>query len=333
MTLFYDFIRHNPRITDFANRLLYSRALLSNPLYQLLHDRKMRAQMERGYRVPPLLTIETTNVCNARCNNCPNSDLGRPKGHISGEVLEKTLSDATAMGIPRVNICGHGEPLLVRDVFDRLASFQKYSFRYLTVTTNGSILTTNLFETMRKAGVHTVNISVDSGIPELYEELRVGLSFDTVKENIRRCREWKDVHGGPAINIQATLFEPERNTKSALVEQFGGIADSIHVWRPHNWAGSLADESPENPLRMPCPQIWCAPAVYWNGDVPICCFDHAGKAMQGNVMERSFSDIWQGTSFNRCRALHTSREFERLEPCRGCSVYPNWWVNFGGGDG
>jgi len=72
------------------------------------------------FAVPQLerLHIEVTNICNFKCEFCPDAIMERRRGHMDPALLEQILDEVAATGLARV-IAFHlmGEPLIYPHIF------------------------------------------------------------------------------------------------------------------------------------------------------------------------------------------------------------------------
>ena len=71
--------------------------------------------------------IETTNICNARCEFCPNPTLKRRKQIMDMEVFEKIISRIKdeKIKVKRFILHLNGEPLTDPLIFDRVDLLKK----------------------------------------------------------------------------------------------------------------------------------------------------------------------------------------------------------------
>lgn len=116
------------------------------------------------------LHIEVTNVCNFKCEFCPDATMQRRRGHMDLALLEKILDQVAAQGITRL-VAFHlmGEPLLYPHIF---TAFQMATERRIPVhlTTNGSTFALKPDHSQRliNAGVAKVTVSLQTPDPKTY---------------------------------------------------------------------------------------------------------------------------------------------------------------------
>jgi radical SAM protein with 4Fe4S-binding SPASM domain len=63
--------------------------------------------------------------------------------------------------------------------------------------------------------------------------------------------------------------------------------------------------------------------ILWNGDVVLCCYDHDGFNVIGNINEDSLKNIWHGEKVKRIRDLFMDKKTGELPLCRTCVLAPH----------
>ncbi|MDA7971737.1 MAG: GTP 3',8-cyclase MoaA [Gammaproteobacteria bacterium] len=165
--------------------------------------------LPRDRRGRPLrdLRVSVTDRCNFRCNYCmPRDAFGRghrflPKRELLRFEEIETLARAfTGLGVHKIRLTG-GEPLLRNDLEDLVARLaQLDELDDLALTTNASLLTRARADSLRRAGIRRVNISLDALDERVYRQINqidsplgdvlsgiehaLGAGFDAVKINM-----------------------------------------------------------------------------------------------------------------------------------------------------
>jgi MoaA/NifB/PqqE/SkfB family radical SAM enzyme len=126
--------------------------------------------------------------CNLRCISCRN-DYTRIEESERTEV--KRIIDTVMRDIPRITaigLSGSGDPFVSPET--RALLFNHDSTRYphlkFYLLTNGLLFTRENWERMKSAqgGVASVQVSIDAACRETYERIRIGGSFETLRENL-----------------------------------------------------------------------------------------------------------------------------------------------------
>jgi cyclic pyranopterin phosphate synthase len=130
------------------------------------------------------LRISVTDRCNLRCVYCmPEEGVNMLSHHdiLTYEEIYTVVKVAAGLGINKVRLTG-GEPLVrlgLTDLVRMLASIKDIDD--LSLTTNG-ILLEKYAAALKKAGLHRVNISLDTLKPERFRRItRCGELEDTLK--------------------------------------------------------------------------------------------------------------------------------------------------------
>ena len=131
------------------------------------------------------LRISLTDRCNLRCSYCMPDDL--PKGFFAnaprmtaGEI-NSIASVFVKMGVKKIRLTG-GEPLLRKDFREIINLLSKFPVE-LAVTTNGVYLDEFLND-FKKAGIKSVNVSLDTLNKEKFFSITKRDFFNRVHNNI-----------------------------------------------------------------------------------------------------------------------------------------------------
>ena len=178
---------------------------------------------------PNQITLETTSVCNLRCVMCPQAigAVHRPK-HMEMAIYEKlrgALAEATYL-----QLHGIGEPLLSAAFWRYLDELAGQSGKQIRFNTNMTYLTDPQIETILRADVTGISVSLDAAKPETYRKIR-NFDLNTVLSNIKRLVAARNGRGlvRPRIQINMTLMRENiedlpdfiRLGKSLGVDQVG----------------------------------------------------------------------------------------------------------------
>ncbi len=153
----------------------------------------LRGLVEFGVRKPfvpgaPFLIVwDVTYRCNLRCKHC-YSTAGKPwKDELNEEEAMKALRILADAGVTAIAFSG-GEPLLRKDFFDLARTAKDYGM-FVSVATNGTLLSKDVVRKLKECGVWFVQISLD-GTKETHEKFR-GIEgiYEKVIEGIRNCVE------------------------------------------------------------------------------------------------------------------------------------------------
>jgi radical SAM protein with 4Fe4S-binding SPASM domain len=137
---------------------------------------------------PFLVVWDFTHSCNLNCKHCySNSGATREKELTTKEALEVVdqLADA---GVIALAFSG-GEPLSRKDFFE-VASHAVNRGLYVSVATNGTLLTKENVRKLKQAKINYVEVSIDGATAETHDSFRgVPSAFDKAVAGLKNCVE------------------------------------------------------------------------------------------------------------------------------------------------
>ncbi len=137
------------------------------------------------------LRISLTERCNLRCTYCmpeEGVDLSPREALLTFEEIERLATLFVEAGVRKIRLTG-GEPLVRRDVeklAKRLAAIDQ--LESLAITTNG-ILLDRKGSALRKAGVDSLNISLDTFRPDRFFQITRRKGLERVLASIQDALE------------------------------------------------------------------------------------------------------------------------------------------------
>jgi MoaA/NifB/PqqE/SkfB family radical SAM enzyme len=269
------------------------------------------------------LQLETTSTCNAACHFCPYPDLGRAGGLMTKELFERIINEAiTIPAIYRYVLHGLGEPLLDPYLVLRVKYIrQKDPRSTIEIYTNGVYLTPEKFDSLKKAGVTSLMISLNA-VRQDQHTLIMGLigKFDTVCKNIDYAIVNRD---RVAIQVHAVSNGDQFTEEDAFTfyDRWGyrtheGYGICI---REANWAGenrtTHQNWKPNESCGRALEQIY----VMFDGKVTTCCLDPSGKMVFGDLNKQTIREVYNGEEYLRFREAHACDKADQYEICKGCT--------------
>ncbi|MGA2822765.1 MAG: radical SAM protein [Bacteroidales bacterium] len=164
------------------------------------------------------LRISITDRCNLRCVYCMPEEGIRLINHteiISYEKILEVILEGIRLGITKVRITG-GEPLVRKGVVNLVEMIaQLEGITDFGMTTNG-ILLEQFAADLSKAGLHRVNISLDTINPEKYRKITRGGEIEKVFSGIHAAKE----AGISPIKINCVVKNSSRESDALEVGNF-----------------------------------------------------------------------------------------------------------------
>jgi cyclic pyranopterin phosphate synthase len=131
------------------------------------------------------IRVSVTDRCNFRCVYCMPEE-GAPicasEALLSFEEMGRVLASARKLGFQKVRLTG-GEPLTRKGLVPFVAEVAALGFEDISLTTNGYGLA-ELAQPLKQAGLHRVNISLDTRRPERFAEIARRGNLERVLEGI-----------------------------------------------------------------------------------------------------------------------------------------------------
>lgn len=157
----------------------------------------MRGIEKYGVRVPftpagPFEIVwDFTYQCNLKCKHCYENAGGKKRPELSTDEAKQVLdilSKLAGIGLPALSFSG-GEPLARKDFFE-LAAYAKKRVGYVSIASNGTLITRDNAKKIKDAGVDYVEISVDGATPEVHDEFRgIPGTFERTTKGLKNCVE------------------------------------------------------------------------------------------------------------------------------------------------
>ena len=119
------------------------------------------------------LRISVTDRCNYRCSYCMPSEIFNKNYNyisqdkiLSYEEIIRVANILKKIGLKKIRLTG-GEPLIRKNI-DKLVNKLKTEakIKHVSMTTNGSLLTEEKLNSLKKAGLDSITLSLDTLKPE-----------------------------------------------------------------------------------------------------------------------------------------------------------------------
>jgi len=187
----------------------------------------MKGIEKYGIRVPftPAGPFEVvwnfTYTCNLRCKHC-YEDAGRHRPEMStDEAMEAldVLSKIAHIGLPALSFSG-GEPLFRKDFFE-VAAYAKKKVPYVSIATNGTLITKDIAKMLKDVGIDYVEISLDGATKAVHDNFRgVPGCFEKTLNGIRNCVD---------VGIDTCMATVIQKENLGEVEKILGLAEELNV--------------------------------------------------------------------------------------------------------
>jgi hypothetical protein len=260
--------------------------------------------------INPECRIENTNLCNAFCTVCPRSELTRDKAIMPDAHFFNLVAQAKALGANTISVFGFGEPLMDPRIDSKIKHCTDLGLETF-ITTNASMLGTDLSARLLKAGLGSVRFSAH-GTFDYYNKVHRGLSWNDTMKNIFNFIAMNNKRFGHKCRVEVTSMPMNGQAMEDIVRFWEPHIDGMQVWKPHNWAGVKKFRVGERKLKT-CGRPETGPVqINADGKMMVCCMDFDAELTVGDTYTSSIEDILKGERFNEIRRKHESGDLSGL---------------------
>lgn len=303
-----------------------------------------------------IIAWEVTAACNLSCEYCRASASATPdEAELSTEEALDFI-DQVAPEKPMIILSG-GEPLLRTDIFD-LAGYATGQGVRVSLASNGTLITPEIVDKIKRAGIKRVSISLDGPSPMTHDATRGSGTFNFAMEGI------KNLQGKVDFQINMTITKENLDQVRAtmdLAERLGAVAFHLFFLVP---TGRGREEELVTPVEQDEVLRWVAKECRnRNIEVKVTCAPQYGRVIRevlteaerkgmmgssclagtsfvfvsrtgdvcpcgylpvvaGNVREESFPEIWEGSpvflDLRKRELLGRCGDCEYRKVCGGC---------------
>jgi len=298
----------------------------NNPFRKIYESSKYKSFNEGAF--PDIVDVELTNNCNLQCKMCNRSRMTRVKGFMPKEIFERVADECVAHGTP-IRLIGWGEPFLHPSIIDFCKYYKSHIFQgvykkelgleeespLLHITNNGHIIKEDQMKDLVEIGLDSIIFSFQGAGKKGYEEMRVGASYDKIRENILKLVEIRGENEKPFIQITSTMTDESQEEINQFVEYWKEIVDYVGIGKtkfPLKEGEKMAEYKP-------CTEVFHKLTVKWDGRISACCGDFNNTLTVDHVGEDdNLSRAWHGQQINAIRTLLINHNFRALTLCKEC---------------
>jgi radical SAM protein with 4Fe4S-binding SPASM domain len=137
---------------------------------------------------PFLVVWDFTHKCNLKCKHCYSDSGGIREEELTTSQALAIVDQLADAGITALAFSG-GEPLTRRDFFE-VARHAADRGLYVSIATNGTLLTKENVQKLKQARINYVDISVDGATAKTHDEFRgVQGAFEKAIAGLKNCVE------------------------------------------------------------------------------------------------------------------------------------------------
>jgi radical SAM protein with 4Fe4S-binding SPASM domain len=137
---------------------------------------------------PFLVVWDFTHKCNLSCKHCYSNSGASAQNELTTKEALNAVDQLADFGVTALAFSG-GEPLTRKDFFE-VARRAVERGLYVSVATNGTLLTRENVRKLKQTGVHYVEVSIDGATARTHDEFRgVPGAFEKAVTGLKNCVE------------------------------------------------------------------------------------------------------------------------------------------------
>ncbi len=172
---------------------------------QLRRDARMylSRRLNHSLAPPDMVSVNVTLRCNLKCTMC--TTCYDEANELTTDEIKSIIDQTSLMGVSIFNPLG-GEPFVRRDLEELLTYACRRDF-YITVTTNGTLITRDRAEVLARIPTDRLhfNISLDGPQP-IHDDIRGAGQYERALRGYRAIRDADERAGNPPRKILANTL-------------------------------------------------------------------------------------------------------------------------------
>jgi len=204
-------------------RYLSTLKLLNMALVNLQFKLKTERVLGRPYR----MKIESTNICNTKCQLCPTGIglRGRPKGKMTFDQY-KTLINQVRRHLVALDLSMWGDPLIVPEIYDMIRyAHDRGIWTYISSNLHAFKPDKGHAQALVNSKLDMLTCSLHGASQKTFEIYQPGKNFQDTVAKVRHIVQTRDRMGSatPAIQLNFVVTRHNEHEKQA----FGALAEKL----------------------------------------------------------------------------------------------------------
>ena len=216
--------------------------------------------------LPTVVDIETVNrFCDARCPMCTikflpdfknkteeefsHKGFARKAEILKDEIFEKIADKFKkhTKNITALNLHGCGEPLLDKNLSNKIAYAKKVGFTNIGFSSNCNILTQNRTKQLLESGLNCLIASIDGFSKKVHEGIRPRTNFESVYKNVKFFIDYRNKNNFPCRVLPRMIRQQENKHEWEDYENYWNSVldpkkgDKVLFFDIHNTGGKVED--------------------------------------------------------------------------------------------
>lgn len=251
-------------------------------------------QFYKGVPLPSWIELSLIDACNRSCSFCPKVDPSiAPNTYQKMEdaLIKKLCDDLKDIAFEGAFcLCGYGEPLLHKDHIKIINTLSQVA--PVEIITNGDTIN-------EKRLIEIYNSKASRLLISLYDGEEQIEKFNKIIEKSKIPKDF--------VILRDRWYSDKKDFGVKLTNRVG----TINI-------GNQQEVIKEKKCYYTSYQV----LIEWNGDIFLCPQDWQRRIPMGNMMQKSFFEIWNSAILNKYRKKHLNGD-RSLSPCDKCNAEGN----------
>ncbi len=270
------------------------------------------------------LNLELSAHCGYACAGCPNTYMGRKKGHMDLDLF-KSIYNEIDEKIGKVFLWNYGESMLNPHIEEIINYTLDKKPRTILSTTGMNLYKFNDLSFL--SNLDELIISINGFDQRAYEfhqkkgnlkKVLTGLEqLKSIMNSSKTAYILQTVVNSSNIEqlIQSEIFAKEYGFNKVIFKSFNVMDNKIETKNKYVPAKTSFKRGFHIDLHKeyPC-NNWMV--INWNGDVNLCCWDYEGKIVVGNVKKQGVFGTWQSQKMKNLKDRLNNEKI--IEYCGKC---------------
>ena len=265
------------------------------------------------------IRIETSTVCNYNCTVCPRDSFVRNKEIMPQHLFEDIIGKCRKE-LPEINtitISGFGEFSADKCWRNKIIYAEQF-FDKINILSNMSLLSRTDLDFLSEH-IQSMRISlygVDETSYATVHRPPKNITYAEVRDKIKYlCTQ--EIR--PLVLLNYLLLPENRDSYKQWISEWQNYADSLEVWKPHNWIEGRSYRSECTHRKDTCGRPFKGPVqVQVDGTINVCCFDYNGELEIGDLKLQSFYEVFNSSRMKEIQQFHKKGLADRIPQCRVC---------------
>lgn len=184
--------------------------------------------MFRKKYAPKSALFELTLKCNMRCMHCGSSAGKKRNRELTPNQWKNVTKELVELGCKKIAILG-GEPFLRKDWYEISENIKQYNLKLLFIS-NGYLINDNIVKQLRKLDPYAVAISIDGAKAVTHDKIRqLQGSFDKCQDSLKLLKS-ADIPTTVITTVNRLNFNELPEIRSQLLNR--GIAWQLQMAVP-----------------------------------------------------------------------------------------------------